>query len=1067
MTETRRENRLAASTSPYLLQHAKNPVDWYPWGEAALRRATDEDKPILLSIGYAACHWCHVMERESFEDEAIAAAMNAAFVCIKVDREERPDLDEVYMAATIATTGSGGWPMTVFATPDGRPFLAGTYFPPRARQGRPGFAELIERIASLWKSDRTALVAQADELTRHLQTGASPARAAAVPAATGELFVKSLVGSFDARWGGFGGAPKFPAAQTLRLLLRVHARTGDDKALEMATVTLARMREGGMYDHLAGGFARYSTDEKWHVPHFEKMLYDNAQLVRAYLDAWQITAEPDHRRVVVETLGWMQGAMQLDHGGFASATDADSEGVEGKYFVFSHQEIDAAIDDDVAAEHFFAAYDVTPEGNWEGHNVLWTPRPLAEVAKERGLSLEDLEASLASSRAKLLAVRAARVAPLRDDKALAAWNGLAIGAFADAGRVLGEARFIESAQRAARFVAERLSRPDGGLFRTHRAGTSHLDAYLEDYAFVAEGLLDLYEATGSDTHLAEATRLATRMLLDFHDDDAGGFFQTAHGHEQLIVRTRDGSDGATPAANAVAARVLVRLADHLGDEAFRDHAARAIAAHGAGIRRAPRAFATSLLAVEDLLEPAVEVAIVGAPGDAGTLALERAVAETYLPHRAIARLVPAAPSSSRPLLAGKTLVDGKPAAYVCRNFACAAPVTDAPALVATLREATRVATTARGSAVRPSLLAGRATAEGTAAATAALPTSAKTRIGDLHVSRVMVAPRPASVDVETILERAFAAGCNVVFATPEIAPRIGAALGALRDRGALPPREGLVLIAVDSDESPTREAAIERAAEPLDVEVVDVLLGYEGDTLPLGLARLRASDAAAEPATDVARRVLVYGALEAEWRKREVRLDAAPAPEGPPFEDSRAALETLEEEYRSAIASSLSAPKGAGVDPKQLLSFAKAIAPLPAELGSLDDVDALMTSAIEPSLRAALGALDELPGTLGQRWARLRARYLPALQALLAALRARVASRAHGDAMVVLREIAPHLPGALRAAPPTARGLALALAAAPAQIIGADVATPEDADAIGIALRTEPFDTAAARRALA
>jgi len=548
------ENRLARETSPYLLQHAKNPVDWYPWGADALERAKREDRPILLSIGYAACHWCHVMERESFEDPQIAEAMNRSFVCIKVDREERPDLDDIYMSATVAMSGSGGWPMTVFLTPEQEPFFAGTYFPPVDRYGRPGFSTLLEKIAKLWESERPAVFAQAKELTSHVRKLSGPGPAGELDLQLLSAGVSQLAESFDARYGGFGRAPKFPPCQSLQLLLRHHRRSGDVQALTMARRTLDGMMSGGMYDQLGGGFARYSTDERWHVPHFEKMLYDNAQLAKIYTEAFQLTREPEYGRIATETFDYVLREMQGTVGGFFSATDADSEGVEGKFFVWEPGEVEAAVGK-ADAERFCAYYDVSLEGNWEGLNVLRVERPAEAVAAELGISQSELHGSLTRARALLYEVRKGRVPPLLDDKVLVAWNGLMIEALAEGERSFPGRGYAEAAARAASFVLEHMSRPDGGLYRTHRAGKSHLAAYLEDYAYFTQGLVGLFEATGSELFLTHALRLGERLLSDFGDDE-GPFYQTAHDHEQLIARVRDGHDGALPNANAVAALAL-------------------------------------------------------------------------------------------------------------------------------------------------------------------------------------------------------------------------------------------------------------------------------------------------------------------------------------------------------------------------------------------------------------------------------------------------------------------------------------------------------------------------------
>jgi uncharacterized protein len=678
---TARANRLASETSPYLLQHAHNPVDWYPWGPEALARAQREAKPILLSIGYAACHWCHVMERESFEDEAIAALMNEHFVSIKVDREERPDLDDIYMAATIAMTGQGGWPMTVFLAPDQRPFFAGTYFPPVQRYGRPGFGELLTRIAEVWRDDRDAVHAQAAQLSEAVRAQLGASAPSAIPADAIDAAVAQLAQAYDPRWGGFGRAPKFPPSPALRLLLREAARSGAAQPLSLARGTLDGMANGGIYDHVGGGFARYSTDERWHVPHFEKMLYDNGQLARVYVEAYQLTREPAYRRVASETLDYLLREMQSPEGGFYSATDADSEGVEGKFFTFGKRELDDLLG--ARAPAFNAYYGVLEQGNWEDTNVLWTPRPLAEVARELGRDEDALRDELAAARAELYAARKLRVPPLLDDKVLVSWNALVIGALAEAARVFDEPRYRLAAERAADDLLGRFVRPDGGLFRTARGARVHLDAYLEDYAFLGVALVELYEAGAQVRYLERALALCERMQRDFADQE-GGFFQTAHAHEPLIARPRDSQDDALPNANAVAAELCARLSAHFARDDLRAAAERAVERAGAQVMQAPRAFASTLAVADALARGPVEVAIVGLPEDPRTAALTRAVAQVYLPNRMLAHGTGTG-SEALPLLSGKTLVAGSPAVYVCRNFACEAPLTRPEAVVESLR----------------------------------------------------------------------------------------------------------------------------------------------------------------------------------------------------------------------------------------------------------------------------------------------------------------------------------------------------------------------------------------------
>lgn len=717
-SSTRPANRLIHETSPYLLQHAYNPVDWYPWGPEALRVAKDQDKPILLSIGYSSCHWCHVMERESFENEEIAALMNRHFVCIKVDREERPDLDEIYMQATVAMNqGHGGWPMTVFLTPEQQPIYAGTYFPPTDRYGRPGFRTLLPKVAEFWEKDRAGLREQAAGLTQRLQQEVHVSAPISVGDAELERAVSQYRDDFDARYGGFGHAPKFPPATGLSLLLRAAQRRQDATILQMVQKTLDGMAAGGIYDHVGGGFARYSTDEKWLVPHFEKMLYDNALLAKVYAEAFQVTDEPRYRRVVIETLDYILRDMTGPEGGFFSATDADSEGVEGKFFVWRPEEIRNAVGNEEDARRFCAYYDITAAGNFEHASIPNTPEALPEVARRLGVTPEDLQTSLQRARALVYAARAKRVPPGLDDKVIVAWNGLMISALAEAGRVLGEPRYVTAAAKAADFLLSSLRRPDGRLWRTYRLGRAQHVGCLEDYACLAEGLIDLYEAGGHERYLTVAVQLAERMLEDFRDEERGGFYTTGQDHETLIVRGREGPDGATPSANAVAASVLARLSFHLGRDDWREAATTAIRIYGRAMGRYPRAFAKSLLVADYLLEGPVEVAVVGSPGSRDYEELNAALRTRYLPNRVLAHHDPSTGPSAHPLLAGKSLVQGRAALYVCRNFACQAPITDPGDLSTALGWTAEVRTTARVGerALSGTRIPGTATPGGTAA----------------------------------------------------------------------------------------------------------------------------------------------------------------------------------------------------------------------------------------------------------------------------------------------------------------------------------------------------------------
>jgi uncharacterized protein len=685
-TDHRHTNRLANETSPYLLQHAHNPVDWYPWGPEALARARETDRPIFLSIGYAACHWCHVMERESFEDEATAADLNAGFVAIKVDREERPDLDAIYMDAVQAMTGSGGWPMSVFLTPDGRPFYGGTYFPEQPRHGMPSFRQLLARIGEVWRDDRAEVEASATRLAEHVRNGqAAPTqlqealagRPVTDPTADLDAATAALQSTFDARHGGWGGAPKFPQPMTIDYLLLEHVRTGDDRPLAMARRTLDAMADGGIYDHLGGGFARYATDAIWLVPHFEKMLYDNAQLARTYVHAWQVTGDDRYARVARETLDFMDRELRNPaDGAFASSLDADTDGEEGATYTWSADEIRATLGPESAL--FEEAYDVTDDGNWEGRTILRRVRSGAELAAGSGSTPEAAEALLATARSRLLEARQRRVQPARDDKVLTGWNGLAIAAFADAGRAFYDSRLTRIAAEASDFVVRELRAGDGRLLRSWKDGRAQHAGVLEDYAHLADGLLALYEATLDERWFIAANDLAGIMLDRFEDTD-GGFHDTADDAESLIARPRGLQDNALPSGGAMATVVLVRLAALTGEGRYRDAVERALAPIGPLLTRHPTAFAKWLQASQLASGPIAEVAVVGDQDDPRTVALVR----TALDGLALRRVVAASSDpqgSAIPLLHGRDAIGGAPTAYVCRDFACRMPVTDPSAL---------------------------------------------------------------------------------------------------------------------------------------------------------------------------------------------------------------------------------------------------------------------------------------------------------------------------------------------------------------------------------------------------
>ena len=683
-------NRLAAETSPYLLQHANNPVDWMPWGPDALARAKLLDRPIFLSIGYAACHWCHVMERESFEDEATARLLNDRFVSIKVDREERPDLDAIYMSAVQAMTGSGGWPMSVFLTPAGQPFYGGTYFPDEPRHGMPSFRQVLEGVSEAWRTQRDEVTAAGQRLTSALAEGARaaiPGGDAVIDAGFFRVVNEALDAGFDTRNGSWGGAPKFPQPMTLEYLLR-RIVAGDPAPGAMVRFTLDKMADGGIRDQLGGGFHRYATDAHWLVPHFEQMLYDNAQLARVYLHASQAFSgarSVRYRAIAEGVLDYMLRELRRDDGAFASSQDADTGGEEGATFTWRASEIREVLGDGDAYERFAAAYGVTEAGNWEGVTILsrvW-PTPTEPPRRDD----EALEASLARSRAALFGARSRRPQPARDDKALAAWNGLAIAAFAEAGRLTKDARYTTAAISAAESIVGGLMADDGSLRRSWKDGRAVGSGVLEDYADLAEGLLALYETTFDEHWFALARELADGILSKFADP-AGGFFDTAVDHERLITRPKDPQDNATPSGAAMATTVLLRLAAFTGEGRYRDAAERAIGTVAPLMARYPTAFAQWLVAASFAAGDAVEVAVVGDPADTATAQLLEPVWAAWRPFQVLAAAAPEAASASAiAVLHDRPQADGRPTAYVCRDFVCRLPVTTAAELIDQLHAA--------------------------------------------------------------------------------------------------------------------------------------------------------------------------------------------------------------------------------------------------------------------------------------------------------------------------------------------------------------------------------------------
>ncbi|SEN51361.1 thioredoxin domain-containing protein [Lihuaxuella thermophila] len=678
----RKPNRLINEKSPYLLQHAYNPVDWYPWTEEAFEKAKKEDKPVFLSIGYSSCHWCHVMERESFEDDEVAAILNEHFVSVKVDREERPDVDHVYMTVCQAMTGHGGWPLTIIMTPEKKPFFAGTYIPKEDRYGRTGLIKLLHKIVGLWKSER----GKADEMGNRV---VEAVRGYLNPVAEGELEAgvldhafEQFARQFDDLFGGFGDAPKFPRPHDLLFLLRYWKQNGEEEALHMVTHTLDCMRRGGIYDHVGYGFARYSVDREWLVPHFEKMLYDNALLALAYLEGYQATRDEKYAQTAREIFKYVLRDMTSPEGGFYSAEDADSEGVEGKFYVWTPEQIVEVLGQE-EGELFCACYDVTGEGNFEDHTSILNQIhvSLEEIARERKLTLEELEKRLEDAREKLFTARAKRVHPLKDDKILTSWNGLMIAALARGFRVLGETEYIEAASEAVQFINRKLRREDGRLLVRYRDGESAYLGYLDDYAFLSWGLMELYEATFRAEYLHQAIDLTKEMLELFGDPEEGGLYFYGKDGEELFSRPKEIYDGAVPSGNSVAAYNLIRLAKLTSDERFIQEADKQLKAFAKSVASSPISHSFFLLAMQFALGPSKEIVIVGEPNDVSTKEMIRVVQRAYLPDAVIAMVpqgddvntmkfwIPDADEKA----AG---TDSKATVYLCENYACQAPITD-------------------------------------------------------------------------------------------------------------------------------------------------------------------------------------------------------------------------------------------------------------------------------------------------------------------------------------------------------------------------------------------------------
>lgn len=664
-------NNLIYETSPYLLQHKNNPVDWYGWNNDAFKKAKMEDKPILLSIGYSACHWCHVMERESFEDEEVAKIMNRNFINIKVDLEERPDIDKIYMRFVQLTAGNGGYPLNVFLTPDQKPFFGGTYFPPRPQFNMPSFTQILTSVAEAYRNKRNEILRSANDMLGEIKRlGRFEATSEKAVLGQQETAFQSFLKTFDGENGGFGGAPKFPPPMTLEFLLRYHKRTGNKDALDMVIKTCDKMAHGGIYDQLGGGFHRYTVDAIWLTPHFEKMLYDNAQLTRIYLHLFQITKDDFYKKIAVETLEYVKREMLDEEGVFYSAQDADSEGIEGKFFVWKPLEIEEILGgEDARIFNFY--YDISESGNFEGSNILNIKHSVAETAESFNISENRLIDLLAKCKQKVFKEREKRVKPFRDEKVLTSWNGLMLAAFAEASAILDSDDYFRIAKRNADFLLENLKGAEG-LFRTWKDGNAKLKAYLEDYANLADGLFELFQVSGEIKHLRESKRLADEMISKFWDEQYGGFFFTSNDHDDLVVRTKDFYDNAIPAGNSAAVDVLLKLAKVFGNENYHQLAVDVLSLTSSELKRYPGAFGRVLSTLEFYHGETKEIVIIGEKGNA----LETELWSEYVPNKILVRANNASEFNFVPLLESKQKINGEATAYICENFICQAPITE-------------------------------------------------------------------------------------------------------------------------------------------------------------------------------------------------------------------------------------------------------------------------------------------------------------------------------------------------------------------------------------------------------
>src|SRR3990167_5338610 len=680
-------NNLINEKSPYLLQHAYNPVDWYPWGEEAFQKAAREDKPIFLSIGYSTCHWCHVMEYESFEDEEVAKILNEYFVSIKVDREERPDIDNIYMTVCQAMTGSGGWPLNLFLTPERKPFYAGTYFPKMERYGNPGFIAILKQISNLWKTNKESVLTSSEQVVKILQTVSEPSTTETLTSETLKHAYEQLTGNYDSIYGGFGTSPKFPTPHNYTFLLRWWKRSKDPTALEIVEKTLDRMGRGGIYDQLGGGFHRYATDEYWLVPHFEKMLYDQALLAIAYTEAYQATEKAFFADIAKGIFTYVLRDMTSPEGGFYSAEDADSEGVEGKFYVWTPDEI-IKILGEKEGRIFCDFYDVSKEGNFEEKNILHVDKALDAFVKLEGIKLEELQEMLSKARAKLFSVREKRIHPHKDDKILTSWNGLMIAALAKGAQALNEQKYAQAAMRAADFILNTLRLKDGSLLKRYRLGEAAIPGHLDDYAYFVWGLIDLYEATFEVKYLKIALELNRLMIDDFLDEKGGGFFFSGKRNEQLIAQTKEIYDGATPSGNSVALMNILRLSRMTGNLDLTNISGQIMRTFAETVNNYPSGYTHFLCALDFALGPTKEIVIAGEPGSDDTKQILKEIRRRFLPGKVII-LHPERDKTIEAIIGlvkEQKTIDGKATAYICENYACKAPANDMNRIVKLLDE---------------------------------------------------------------------------------------------------------------------------------------------------------------------------------------------------------------------------------------------------------------------------------------------------------------------------------------------------------------------------------------------